>query len=91
MIVGCAKEIKNNENRVGLTPAGAWALTQAGHKVLVGRFAGQGGGFADEDYAAKRAALAEGAAEVWARAEMVVKVKEPIRVQVLPRWRCQIC
>lgn len=78
MIVGCAKEIKNNENRVGLTPAGAWALTQAGHKVLIERSAGLGSGFADEDYAGKGAELVEGAAEVWARAEMVVKVKEPL-------------
>ena len=78
MIVGCAKEIKNNENRVGLTPAGAWALTQAGHRVLMERSAGLGSGFSDEDYLKNGAELVEGAAEVWARAEMVVKVKEPL-------------
>ena len=78
MIVGCAREIKNNENRVGLTPAGAWALTRAGHKVLIERSAGLGSGFADEDYAGKGAELVESATEVWAQAEMVVKVKEPL-------------
>jgi alanine dehydrogenase len=78
VIVGCAKEIKNNENRVGLTPAGAWALTQAGHKVLIERAAGLGSGFSDEDYAGKGAELVESAAEVWARSELVVKVKEPL-------------
>ncbi len=78
MIVGCAKEIKNNENRVGLTPAGAWALTQAGHRVLMERSAGLGSGFSDEDYLKNGAELVEGAAEVWSRAEMVVKVKEPL-------------
>jgi alanine dehydrogenase len=78
VIVGCAKEIKNNENRVGLTPAGAWALAQAGHKVLIERSVGLGSGFSDEDYAAQGAELVESAAEVWARANMVVKVKEPL-------------
>ena len=78
MIVGCAREIKNNENRVGLTPAGAWALTRAGHKVLIERSAGVGSGFSDEDYAAKGAEPVETAAEVWARSDMVVKVKEPL-------------
>ncbi|MFH0915654.1 MAG: alanine dehydrogenase [bacterium] len=78
MIVGCATEIKNNENRVGLTPAGAWALGQGGHTVLIERSAGLGSGFSDEDYADKGAELVESAAEVWARADMVVKVKEPL-------------
>jgi alanine dehydrogenase len=78
VIVGCAKEIKNNENRVGLTPAGAWALTQSGHTVLIEKSAGAGSGFSDEDYAGKGAEITEGAAEVWARADMVVKVKEPL-------------
>ncbi len=78
MIVGCPREIKNNENRVGITPAGAWALTKAGHQVLVERSAGIGSAFSDEDYAAKCAELVEDAAEVWARSDMVVKVKEPL-------------
>ena len=50
MIVGCPKEIKNNENRVGLTPGGVWALTQAGHTVLVEKGAGVGSHFSDEEY-----------------------------------------
>ena len=78
MIVGCPREIKNNENRVGITPAGAWALTKAGHQVLVERAAGVGSAFSDEDYAAKCAELVDDAAEVWARSDMVVKVKEPL-------------
>ena len=59
MIVGCPREIKNNENRVGITPAGAWALTKAGHQVLVERSAGIGSAFSDEDYAAKCAELVD--------------------------------
>ena len=78
MIVGCPREIKNNENRVGLTPAGAWALTCAGHEVLIERSAGLGSAFRDEDYAAKGARLVDDAGEVWRRADMVVKVKEPL-------------
>jgi len=78
VIVGCVKEIKNNENRVGLTPAGAWALSQAGHKVLIEKSAGVGSGFADADYASKGAELIASAAEVWSRSNMVVKVKEPL-------------
>ncbi len=78
MIIGCPMEIKNNENRVGITPAGAWALTQAGHTVLVERGAGLGSALVDEEYEAKGAQLVDDAVEVWSRAEMVVKVKEPL-------------
>ena len=78
MIVGVPKEIKNNEARVGLTPAGARALVEAGHMVLVEAAAGALSGFADELYRQAGAELLASAADLWARAEMVVKVKEPV-------------
>lgn len=77
-VVGVPKEIKNNEYRVALTPAGAGVLRLAGHRVLVERGAGVGSGFDDEDYVQEGAELAASAAEVWATAEMIVKVKEPL-------------
>ena len=76
MKLGVPKEIKNHEYRVGLTPAGVHALTLAGHEVLVETNAGARTGFADADYATAGARIAASAAEVYARAEMVVKVKE---------------
>lgn len=76
MIVGCPKEIKNNEYRVGLTPAGAHALSRAGHAVLVEQSAGARVGFADESYVAAGAQIVAGAAEVYGRSDLVVKVKE---------------
>lgn len=78
MIVGIPKEIKNNENRVALTPGGAAMLTAAGHTVLVETGAGAGSGFIDEDYAKEGAVLIPEAAEVWAKSEMIMKVKEPL-------------
>ena len=77
MLIGIPKEIKNNENRVGLTPAGVHSLVKKGHQVLVETNAGLGSGFADEDYAKQGATIVATAAEAWA-AEMVVKVKEPL-------------
>ncbi|MFC7371648.1 alanine dehydrogenase [Fictibacillus iocasae] len=77
MIIGIPKEIKNNENRVAITPSGVVALTAAGHEVLVETNAGLGSGFTNEDYAAAGAKLIDAAADVWA-AEMVMKVKEPL-------------
>ena len=76
MKVGVPKEIKNHEYRVGLTPAGVHALTLAGHEIAVETNAGARIGFADADYATAGARIAASAAEVYARAEMVVKVKE---------------
>ena len=76
MKVGVPKEIKNHEYRVGLTPAGVHALTLAGHEIVVETNAGARTGFADVDYATAGARIAASAAEVYARAEMVVKVKE---------------
>jgi alanine dehydrogenase len=78
VIVGCPKEIKDNENRVGLTPGGVWALTQAGHTVLVEKDAGGGSHFSDEEYRSKGATVVSSAAEVWSRSELLVKVKEPL-------------
>ena len=77
MKIGIPKEIKNNENRVGLTPAGAATLSAEGHHVLVETDAGLGSGFTNEDYLASGATLVPAAADVWA-AELVVKVKEPL-------------
>ena len=78
MLVGVPKEIKNNENRVAMTPAGVQELTQRGHQVLIEKSAGVGSGFSDEDYVAAGAQIAPEATDVWASAEMIVKVKEPI-------------
>ena len=78
MIVGLPKEIKDNEYRVGLTPAGVRALTDAGHRVVVQQTAGEGSGFEDTIYQRAGARLLESADSVWAEAEMIVKVKEPI-------------
>jgi alanine dehydrogenase len=78
MIIGVPKEIKNNENRVALTPAGVNQFVSAGHKVLIEKDAGIGSGFSNEDYAQAGAEIIEDAAEVWAQAEMIMKVKEPL-------------
>ena len=78
MIIGVPKEIKEKEFRVALTPAGAMALTQAGHAVLVEQAAGLGSGITDAQYSAADAAIVATAAEVWGRAEIIVKVKEPL-------------
>ena len=78
MIIGIPKEIKNNENRVGLTPSGARELTKRGHKVYVQTGAGANSGFDDEAYTAAGAEMLPAIEEVYARAEMIVKVKEPI-------------
>ncbi len=78
MIVGVPKEIKDNEARVGVTPAGAKALTEAGHKVLVETQAGAQSGFPDAEYQNAGAEIVGEAGLVWGKSEMVVKVKEPI-------------
>lgn len=77
MIVGIPKEVKNNENRVAITPAGVTALVQNGHKVVIETNAGQGSGFTDADYKAVGAEIVPTAADAWA-ADMVMKVKEPL-------------
>jgi alanine dehydrogenase len=82
MIIGVPKEIKTNENRVALVPAGAEALVADGHTVLVEKGAGEGSGFADGAYESAGATIVPAADDVWARAEMILKVKEPIK----PEW-----
>jgi len=86
MIIGVPKEIKTNENRVALAPAGAQALTAAGHTVYVEQDAGVGSGFADDVYTTAGARVLGSAEEIWARAELIMKVKEPIEVE-WPRMR----
>ncbi|MFD0769772.1 alanine dehydrogenase [Bacillus sp. CGMCC 1.60114] len=78
MIIGVPKEIKNNENRVALTPAGVISFVKSGHKVFVEANAGIGSGFRNEDYANAGAEIIESAADVWAQSEMIMKVKEPL-------------
>ncbi|MCM3387467.1 alanine dehydrogenase [Ureibacillus chungkukjangi] len=77
MKIGVPKEIKNNENRVAMTPAGVVTLTSAGHEVFIETGAGIGSSFSDEDYVAAGATIVDTAKEAWAQ-EMVMKVKEPI-------------
>ena len=85
MLVGVPKEIKDNEYRVGLVPSTVRELTTKGHQVLVETNAGAGAGLSDEDYKAAGASIAANAKDIFARAEMIVKVKEP-----LPQERKQL-
>jgi alanine dehydrogenase len=78
MIIGVPKEIKNNENRVALTPAGTQELVKRGHTVYIQETAGVGSGFSDEEYAKAGAKLLADAAAIFSVAEMIMKVKEPI-------------
>ena len=77
MIVGVLKEIKSQENRVCMTPAGVEMMKQNGHDVLVEKSAGVGSGFADADYVAAGATILATPAEVFAKSDMVMHVKEP--------------
>lgn len=83
MKIGIPKEIKTNENRISLVPAGAEALVGAGHSVIVETGAGLGSGFSDAQYRAAGAQIAKDADTVWAAADLIVKVKEPIE----PEWK----
>ncbi len=78
MIVGVPKEIKNHEYRVAMVPAGVRALVEHGHSVVVETSAGTGSGFSDDEYRAIGAEIVAGPGEVFARSDMVVKVKEPL-------------
>ena len=78
MIIGIPKEIKNNENRVAITPAGVKAFCQAGHQVLVQKSAGLGSGIEDIEYNQAGATIIETAKEVFEKADMIIKVKEPL-------------
>ncbi|MEO8649439.1 MAG: alanine dehydrogenase [Acidobacteriota bacterium] len=86
MKIGLPKEIKDNEYRVGLTPAGVNALANAGHTVFVQKAAGEGSGFADDQYVKAGGKMLETADDVWAEGDMIVKVKEPISPEY-PRMR----
>jgi alanine dehydrogenase len=81
MLIGVPTEIKRAEYRVALTPAGAEALTHAGHRVVIQQGAGVGSGFTDDFYEAAGAEIVDTAEEVWTRAEMIMKVKEPIEAE----------
>ena len=78
MIIGIPKEIKNNENRVAMTPAGVQELVKHGHTVLVQATAGFGSGFADSDFTEAGASIEPTIEDVYAKSEMIIKVKEPI-------------
>ena len=82
MLIGVPKEIKSDEHRVALTPAGAEMLAEAGHDLLIERGAGLGSGFSDGFYEGAGAKVLDTADEIWARAEIILKVKEPIK----PEW-----
>jgi alanine dehydrogenase len=81
MIIGVPKEIKEQEQRVALLPSGTNQLTRHGHSVLVERNAGLGSGYLDQDYVKAGAEIVEQAKEVFARADMIVKVKEPLKIE----------
>ena len=78
MIIGVPKEIKNNENRVALTPAGTQELVKRGHTVFIQQTAGLGSGFSDDEYAGAGAEMVADATDIFSRAEMIIKVKEPV-------------
>src|SRR5256714_11545322 len=82
MKIGVPKEIKTNENRIALVPAGAEALVAAGHSVMIEKGAGEGSGFPDAAYTSVGARIGPDADAVWRDAEMILKVKEPIK----PEW-----
>lgn len=86
MIIGVPKEIKTLENRVSLQPGGVLQLKNKGHEVLIEKGAGLGSGFTDEMYEKSGATIVDDVEEVWKRAEMIMKVKEPIKEEY-PRMR----
>ena len=78
MIVGVPKEVKPDEYRVAMIPAGVEELTRSGHTVLIQTGAGLGSGISDDEYARNGAELVPAAADIWKRADLIVKVKEPL-------------
>lgn len=82
MRIGVPKEIKNNEYRVALTPGGAKALVKSGHEVFIQRTAGEGSSFSDQEYQDAGATLLDSAKEVFDTAEMIIKVKEPLKEEI---------
>ena len=81
MKIGCPKEIKPQEFRVGVTPNAAYEAVKHGHEVIIETNAGTGAGFEDADYVAAGATILDSAAEIFAAADMIVKVKEPQAVE----------
>ena len=81
MLVGIPREIKNNEFRVAITPSGVHELVAHGHEVVVEKSAGAGSSITDEDYTSAGATIIDSADEVWAQADMILKVKEPIEAE----------
>jgi alanine dehydrogenase len=81
MKIGIPKEIKNNESRVGMTPAGVFELTKKNHTVFIQTTAGEGSGFFDKDYVEVGATILQSIEEVYSKSEMVIKVKEPIALE----------
>ncbi|NIV11696.1 MAG: alanine dehydrogenase, partial [Aliifodinibius sp.] len=81
MIIGVPKEIKTHENRVALLPGGVTKMKRNGHEVLIEKGAGQGSGFSDEQYKEAGAEIMDDVDELWEKAEMIMKVKEPIEVE----------
>lgn len=90
MIVGVPTEVKDRENRVAATPAGVAELVHRGHQVLVERCAGDGSGFADAEYERAGAEMVDSHGEVFARAEMIIKVKEPVPAEYILLRRNQL-
>ena len=90
MRVGIPTEIKNNENRVAITQAGVFELARRGHDVLVQAGAGLGSAITDEEYVSAGATIVEGADEVWAQSEMILKVKEPIAAEYAQMRKDQV-
>ena len=78
MIIAVPKEIKNNENRVALTEAGTEILKKEGHQILIEKNAGQGSGISDQDYKKAGAEIIADKEELFSKAEMILKVKEPL-------------
>ncbi|HAD97562.1 MAG TPA: alanine dehydrogenase [Cryomorphaceae bacterium] len=90
MIIGVPKEIKNNESRVALTEAGVYELTKHGHEVLIEKGAGNGSGISNHEYVEAGATILEDVEELWKRAEMIIKVKEPIQEELSRARKGQI-
>lgn len=82
MIIGVPKEIKNNESRVALTESGVFELAKYGHTVLIEKNAGLGSGISNEEYTQAGATIIDDVEELWQRAEMIIKVKEPIEAEL---------
>jgi alanine dehydrogenase len=78
MIIGCTKEVKIAENRVGLTPAGAKKLVEAGHKAIIQKNAGTGAGYSDKDYIKAGASIIDNPVQIAKKSDIIIKVKEPI-------------